>query len=169
MRICRGVTGVGVLALVGCGVPPPPVPESVVTSGIVNAVVEHAGPPGGGRYTLYDGPLLVDLASFSRVDSVHLAGVAARPRLTLLGSSKAHAVRCRWFGRGCRIRDDGLYLHLDSLAVAGPDAFTATVTYGWTDERHSGITWLGFATLHLEFRNTRGEWRLLEWRVIEIT
>lgn len=169
MRIYRGVVGIGLIALGGCASPPPPAPESVVTSNVVNAVIEHAGPPGGGRYRLYDGPLLVDVASFSRGDSVRLAGAASRPRVTVQGSSKAHAVRCRWFGRGCRIRDDGLYVHLDSLAVAGPDAFTATVTYWWTDRRHSDITWLGFTTLHLAFRGTGGTWHAVEARVTDIT
>ncbi len=47
------------------------------------AVAEHAGPPGGGHYYLYDGPLLVDVASFARGESVRLAGAAARPRLAV--------------------------------------------------------------------------------------
>lgn len=169
MRIRLGLGAMSAMGLVGCGSPPPPVPESIVTSNVVNAVIEYAGPPGGGRYALYDGPVLVDVASFSRGDSVRLAGTAARLRLPVLASSKAHATRCRWFGRGCRIRDDGLYVHLDSLAVAGPDAFTATVTYWWTDRRHSDITWLGFTTLHLAFQRAGDAWRVVDARVTDIT
>lgn len=159
----------GMMALVGCEASPPPVPGSIVTSNVVNAVVEHAGPPGGGRYRLYDGPVLVDVASFSRGDGVRLAGTAARLRLPILASSKAHATRCRWFGRGCKIRDDGLYVHLDSLAVPGPNDFTATVTYWWTDRRHSDITWLGFTTLHLAFRKAGDTWLVVDARVTDIT
>ena len=78
-------------------------------------------------------------------------------------------MRSRWFGRGYKIRDDGLYIHLDSLAVAGPDAFTATVTYWWTDRRHSDMTLLGFATLRLGFRRTGDSWRVVDVRVTDIT
>jgi hypothetical protein len=168
MRVNRLLVALAVL-LAGCRTPAPPPAESVVMTSVVGAVREHARLAGGDELRASrDGPLFVDVASFSARDTVPLPGDSRRTRLNVRASSEKDAIRCRPFGGGCQVRDNGLFVHLDSLKVSAPDAFSTVVTYTWSDtRRHSGM--IGYVQLGLGFRNVEGEWRLVEKRVLEIT
>ncbi|MFL5538930.1 MAG: hypothetical protein ACJ8J0_08055 [Longimicrobiaceae bacterium] len=137
---------------------------------LIDAAPEVARLEGGNAlHAATNGPLLLDAASFSALDTVPLPGGKPGTNPKVRHSSDADAIRCRPFGGGCRVRDNGLLIHLDSLDVSARDAFSAVVTYTWTDTSHSGKRMIGFARVGLGFRNVGGEWRLVEKRVIDIT
>ena len=165
-RACL-LAAAGVLA--GCRTPTPPQAESAVVASVIGAAPVVAQLEGGNAaHAARNGPLFLDAASFSALDTVPLPGGGPRTKPQVRHSSRADAVKCRPFGGGCHVRDNGLFIHLDSLDVSARDAFSAVVTYTWTDTRHRR-SMIGYARVGLGFRQVAGEWRLVEKRVIDIT
>jgi hypothetical protein len=143
--------------------------ESAVVASIIGAAQEVARLEGGNALrAATNGPMLLDTASFSALDTVPLPGGGRGTTTPVRHSTRADAIRCRPFGGTCGVRDNGLFVQLDSLDVSARDAFSAVVTYTWTDDSHSTRV-IGYAQVHLAFRHIAGAWRLVEKRVIDIT
>ena len=149
-----------VLLLQGCASHSPPRGEAGVYPVVVKAVLAHAlGDAREARGAAQRGPLLLDAGTFApgpltaRDLGADIPGGIKRVR-------KQQAVRCPPLRNRCGVRDDGLFIRLDSVRHAGSH-IRAVATYMWTDRRPSGHSAVGMTQLELTLERRSGDWVLL--------
>lgn len=122
------------------------------------------------------GPVLLDLSSLRSAAATGLgqtldsAALGALPQGVQL-SSRSDALRCepsiqRPARKRCWVRNNGLYLSVDSISRPAPSRYSAVVTYRVTETRRSGGSALTLKVVKLTIEQRGGRWAVRDSRVL---
>jgi hypothetical protein len=139
-----------------------------ITKHLVVVILDEGLRNAGPQFT-ESAPLLLDTMSLRRLRQLdpHMrlsgayAGTPYEERIQVATSRQA--ILCASNGAACHVRDDGLFVRVDSVTRHGREA-TVAVTYVMTNRRPSGATAACTLPFQLKLHRTSGEWTLVQSR-----